>query len=159
MGMQKQLGASLMEVMVSLFVMAIGLLGILGLQFKSIQYNQSASSYSQAIYLANDLVERIRANPNPGANYAQAIPTSVPSTNCASVPCGSDALALYDLYHWSEAVKRSLPAGATASVEKLDIKAPYTIVIKFDDGRADKVSSVNDSGEYQKKEYRIVARN
>ncbi|HEY6530494.1 MAG TPA: prepilin-type N-terminal cleavage/methylation domain-containing protein [Cellvibrionaceae bacterium] len=55
-----QNGSSLLETMVSLFVLAIGLLGTLAMQTKSIQHNQNSYSYSQAIILATDLNERLK---------------------------------------------------------------------------------------------------
>lgn len=55
-----QNGSSLVETMVSLFVLAIGLLGTLAMQTKSIQHNQNSYSFSQALVLANDLSERLR---------------------------------------------------------------------------------------------------
>ncbi|RZA01324.1 MAG: type IV pilus modification protein PilV [Moraxellaceae bacterium] len=61
----KQNGSSLIETMVSLFVLAIGLLGTLAMQTKSIQHNQNSYSYSQAIVLATDLNERLKTASNP----------------------------------------------------------------------------------------------
>lgn len=59
-----QNGSSLVETMVSLFVLAIGLLGTLAMQTKSIQHNQNSYAYSQAIVLANDLSERLKTSSN-----------------------------------------------------------------------------------------------
>ena len=56
-----QRGSSLLEVMIALFVLAIGLLGTLAMQATSVKYNQNSYAFSQAINLANDVVERIRA--------------------------------------------------------------------------------------------------
>lgn len=50
----------------SLFVLAIGLLGTLAMQTKSIQHNQNSYSFSQALVLANDLSERLRTAENSG---------------------------------------------------------------------------------------------
>lgn len=76
-----QNGSSLLETMVSLFVLAIGLLGTLAMQTKSIQHNQNSYSYSQAIILATDLNERLKtASDAAGAetqwkkNVAQFLP-------------------------------------------------------------------------------------
>ena len=60
-----QHGSSLLETMVSLFVLAIGLLGTLAMQTKSIQHNQNSYSYSQTIVLATDLSERLKTAANP----------------------------------------------------------------------------------------------
>lgn len=59
-----QTGSSLVETMVSLFVLAIGLLGTLAMQTKSVQHNQNSYSFSQALVLASDLSERLRTAEN-----------------------------------------------------------------------------------------------
>lgn len=60
-----QSGATLIETLVSLFVLGVGLFGVLTLQLKSIQQGQNSFVYSQAIVLANDLSERIKSSTNP----------------------------------------------------------------------------------------------
>ena len=66
-------GFSLLELLVAVLVVAVGALGVAGLQLASIQNNRGAMQYSVTTALATDLVERMRAN--PGADYA---PTSAP---------------------------------------------------------------------------------
>lgn len=58
----KQQGATLMEIMVSIVVMAIGLLGLASLQMNALKYQKTASQRSEAIQAAYDLGERMRAN-------------------------------------------------------------------------------------------------
>lgn len=57
-----QNGASLLEVMIALFVLAVGLLGVFAMQAESMKLNQQAYSSSQAMFLANDAIERMRVN-------------------------------------------------------------------------------------------------
>lgn len=130
----QQAGSSLVEVMVALFVLAIGLLGILAMQSKSMQFNQSAHVYSQAVYLANDMAERIRMN--PAASYIVGEDEEVTaSTNCGSNGCPSVALAQWDKQEWKAAVDRALPDG------KAKITEPSAGVVKievsFDDSRSE----------------------
>lgn len=140
MGIQNQNGSSLVEVMVALFVLAIGLLGVLAMQSKSMQYNQSAHVYSQAVYLANDMAERMRSNVAGIANYASAIPTAEPGTDCNSAPCAAAALAEWDKYNWNANVEKFLPGG-DALIEQLPADPPvpahYRVSVKFDDSRSD----------------------
>ena len=51
--MKKQQGSGLLEVMIGLFVLAIGLLGMSSMQSKALRSNNTAYMYSQAIFLAN----------------------------------------------------------------------------------------------------------
>ena len=57
-------GASLVEVLVALLVVAAGALGLVGLQIVSAQNNRAALQRSLATLLAGDMLERIRANPD-----------------------------------------------------------------------------------------------
>lgn len=61
----KQSGMSLIEVMVAIFILGTGLLGLGGLQARSVMMNQSAYYRSIAADLASDLADRIRANRSP----------------------------------------------------------------------------------------------
>jgi type IV pilus assembly protein PilV len=55
-------GFSLLEVLVALLVLSIGLLGLAGMQMVGLRSNNSASFRGQAVAIANDLAERMRAN-------------------------------------------------------------------------------------------------
>jgi len=140
MGIQNQKGSSLVEVMVALFVLAIGLLGVLAMQSKSMQYNQSAHVYSQAVYLANDMAERMRSNVDGIVNYAGAIPTAGVDKDCDAEPCEAAALAEWDKYMWNVNVEKFLPGG-DALIEQVPAAGPvpahYRVSVKFDDSRSD----------------------
>lgn len=56
-------GFSLLEVLISLLVLSIGLLGLAGMQMLGLLNSGSASFRGQAVAIANDLAERMRANP------------------------------------------------------------------------------------------------
>lgn len=55
-------GYSLIEVMITLFVVAIGLLGLAGLQARALNAEVEAASRGQALMLTNDLADRMAAN-------------------------------------------------------------------------------------------------
>jgi type IV pilus assembly protein PilV len=144
----KQTGSSLVEVMVALFVLAIGLLGILAMQSKSMQYNQSAHVYSQAVYLANDIAERIRLNPT--ASYIVGVDDEVTaSTDCGNNACPSDALAQWDVQEWKAAVDKALPSGK-AGIAAVAGVAAVKIEVSFDDSRSE------GSGTETRKAYALV---
>ncbi|MFP5393688.1 MAG: type IV pilus modification protein PilV, partial [Gammaproteobacteria bacterium] len=60
--MVRQRGFSLIEIMVTLVVMSIGLLGLGGIILTSMKNNQSAEARTQATVLVNDILDRMRAN-------------------------------------------------------------------------------------------------
>ncbi len=135
MGSSKQSGSSLVEVMVALFVLAIGLLGVLAMQSKSMKFNQSANSYSNAVYLANSLAERIAMNPSVLAGYIDAANAS---TNCNDNACSPAQLAEWDQKQWDDSIAALLPAGSGAVTQVTNNGMTYAqITVSFDDSRAD----------------------
>lgn len=147
MGKHTQQGASLVEVMVALFILAIGLLGVLAMQAKSMQYNQSAHTYSQAVYLANDIAERIRtaerirvAAPNspkvPPAGFYTA-PITDPDSSCDASSCAAQDLIAWDKFEWKRNVEAYLPAGKAEIVEIDAQPAQLRVTVSFDDSRVD----------------------
>ena len=58
----KQRGITLIEVLVTLVILSIGLLGSLRMQLLSIRSNTDAGLISQATIMTNDFAERIRVN-------------------------------------------------------------------------------------------------
>lgn len=109
-----QQGLSLLESLIAILVMALGVLGILGLQMRTLVDTQSSVYRTQAIRLIEDLSERIQMNPDglrSIGSYASAWNTNTAST-CTS--CNSDALASRDLYDWKKSVADTLPKGDAA---------------------------------------------
>ena len=59
---QRQKGFSLLEVLITLTISALALLGAADLQLRAMQTGQSSQARTQAVLLASDLVEKIEAN-------------------------------------------------------------------------------------------------
>ena len=137
---QTQRGATLIEVLVTLVVLAIGLLGMAGLQTMSIKSNQSAYYRSQASFLAYDITERMRAN-RTAANageYDVSFPASFSATT-------SDSRAKQDLSEWLDNLADKLPNG-TGKISR-EISPENTLVtleVRWDDSRGAIQASDND---------------
>lgn len=119
-GPRPEAGVSLLEVLITLVILTIGLLGLAGLQTVSLQLNQGALVRSQASNLAYDITERIRANWPAAAAYNIAI-----DEDAAASP---STLAESDLSEWREALAATLPDG-TGSVEIVANRV--TVVIRW----------------------------
>lgn len=65
-------GFSLIEVLVTLLLTSIGVLGMVAMQGRSIQYTQDAVQRNAAVALAGELIDIIRTN--PGELYANTPP-------------------------------------------------------------------------------------
>ena len=60
-GLEKQQGVGLIEVLVTMFILAIGLLGVAALQFTGSFANKDAISRTQSEFVAAQVAERLRA--------------------------------------------------------------------------------------------------
>ncbi|MBS0388889.1 MAG: type IV pilus modification protein PilV [Proteobacteria bacterium] len=122
-------GFTLVEIMVALVVLAVGMLGIAGLYVTTLKSGGGAIYRMQAVNLAGDLADRIRAN--RGANVAYA--GAAADNNCygaASVNCAPAQMAANDLFVWQQQVAAILPGGTTA-VTVAGASAPYTYTIQI----------------------------
>lgn len=82
----RQRGFNLLEVMVAMFVLAFGLLGLAALQVQTLRSNYSAMLRTQATFLAIDVTERIRAaGTHTGNTGTCAAPAGVLVGWCANV--------------------------------------------------------------------------
>ena len=57
-------GATLIEVLIAVLVLAVGILGLMGLQINGKRTTYEALQRSAAVNLAQDMINRMRANPN-----------------------------------------------------------------------------------------------
>jgi type IV pilus assembly protein PilV len=125
--MNKSRGFTLVETMVALVVLAVGMLGIAGLYVTTLKSGGSAIYRMQAVNLAADLADRIRANRDANVAYAGA----AADNNCygaASVNCSPALMAANDLFVWQQQVTAILPSGAS-NVGVAGGSAPYTYTI------------------------------
>ncbi len=130
-------GFTLIEVLVSALIMGIGLLGLVSLQTRALQYNQQAYLYSQAAFLAQDIAERMRANKNVADNYTIDFEDSVSgvtTTTCLNGDCDENTLANWDLKLWKANLATSLPQG-DGSITKIGDQ--YVITTQFDESRGE----------------------
>lgn len=122
-------GFTLLEVLISIVILSIGLLGMAGLVATGIKNNHTASYRSQATVLADDILDRIRANKTAalvGGQYSFTLGTTCnPSLVAANVPA-------FDLNEWICRIESELPGGAAAI--GLGINRDVTITIQWASG-------------------------
>ena len=135
-----QKGVGLIEVLITLLVLSVGLLGMATLQIKAVQQNQSSYLRSQAINLAYDLADRISINGEESASYAQAItagipvnPTACDGADTVSYACAGSDLATSDLSMWLTSLS-VLPSGDGSVAFSADGEQ-VIITVCWDDSR------------------------
>lgn len=128
-------GATLIEVLVAVLILAIGLLGVAALQAAALRNGQSALERTQAVVQSYGMFDAMRANPTAArANkYDKGKTCAVPV-----VPSSGATLADRDWNNWMDGLKNSMggsPCGQVACAGTL-----CTITITWDDSRANEVS-------------------
>ena len=132
-----------MEVLVTVIVLSIGLLGLAGLQMTGMQNNHSAYLRTQAVTLANDIIDRMRSNRNSalGGDYDIDIGTAAdtPVSGCtgtASDDCAASDMATLDLSQWKDKLDELLPSGDGAVARTVSgSETLFTVTIQWDDTR------------------------
>lgn len=127
----RQAGVSLIEVLVALFVLAFGMLGIAGMQTMAMKANQSAFERNAAVISANSIVERIRSNQRweRDDSYNRALPTAA-----CSVPGGEDRVSV-DIRNWLNELSSNLGEGACGGINCAGTPVFCRISVRWDDSR------------------------
>lgn len=107
-------GFSMIEVLVSLIITVVGVLGMVALQSKAIPYTQDSTQRNTAIMLVDDLVEIIRSAP-ADCTTANACLTA-PGSSFPAVPttCIPTPIALADqIGCWTARASAALPGAGS----------------------------------------------
>ena len=126
----KHTGFSLVEVLIALIIMSVGMLGIAGLYVHSMQAGRTSVLRHNAVTLAGDIADRIRANPRAGAAYALA----GANNNCVDggVDCTIGEMAANDIWLWDQQAAAMLPNGQVNVVFNNGVVPPtYQITITW----------------------------
>jgi type IV pilus assembly protein PilV len=150
----KQIGASFIELLVALVILAIGLLGVLSMQATGLTSNQRALFATEVNLLVSDMADRILAHGIAGADAGEYDGLSTDGNVVLT-----DAVANADRLAWSIALNgdvndvnnngSSLPAPIGDVSWDSDTRV-YTISIRWDDARQGVVSGTvaEDCGNY-----------
>lgn len=121
--MMRQQGLSLLEIMISVLVLSIGILGMATLQLQALKSNQSALTRTEATLYAYMINDMMRANRSVALNGQYNV-------ELGEAVSGS-SMAVQDLQHWKRVVA-GLPSGDGA----VSVSAGRaTITIQWDSSR------------------------
>lgn len=147
-GPSRHLGVTLIEVLVAILVMAIGMLGIAGLQARALKYGQSSYERSVAVIQAQSITDSMRANAAQARQNAYNIAKKCDTT------AASASQADRDLAAWIGQLQTSL-SGAAANVcggINCNAAGVCTVSVQWDDTRG----SVEASGSTQIEQFNFV---
>lgn len=116
LGWRRQRGFSLIEVLITILILSVGLLGIAGLQSRLQMSEMEAYQRSQALLLLNDMANRIAANRNAAATYVTGASSPVGvGTTCTT---STSSRKNIDMGEWCNALQgaaESIGSGTSAS--------------------------------------------
>lgn len=124
---RRERGITMVESLVALVILSVGMLGIAGLYVTGIKAGRSALLRTQAVNLASDMADRIRANRRAVTAYDMDEYGGAPTDqDCIGNDCTSAELAEDDLFRWQASIEAALPGRplALADVEVFDAAAP-----------------------------------
>jgi len=121
---RKQLGFTMIEILIALIILSVGVLGLAGLQGASLRSSNSAYMRTVATSQIYDFAERMRSNTkgykltvNGGDNAYNQLSGTPTYNNCnietklPSAGCNTLQLAIRDISVWNAENARVLPAG------------------------------------------------
>ena len=132
-GVKHGRGFSLIEVLIALIILSVGMLGIAGLYVQSMQAGRTSMFRHNAVTIAGDIADRIRANPAAGTAYAA---TTGADNSCVNggINCSPAQMAAHDISLWQEQADDSLPNGKVTVTHDGDLVLPsYEIKVGWDE--------------------------
>ncbi|PAV25161.1 type IV pilus assembly protein PilV [Tamilnaduibacter salinus] len=133
-----QSGITFIEVLVTMVIVGVGLLGVAAMTLDGLNNNRSAYLRTQASLLAYDMADRIRLNSGQASSYAgfttKGAGTSVPSCLSNNSGCSPSKLVAADKAQWASAIQGSggdfifLPAAQGAVTQNGD---EFTVAVNW----------------------------
>ena len=130
---RQQVGFSLVEVLITLVIMSVGMLGIAGLYVQSMQAGRTSMFRHNAVTLAGDVADRIRANPRAAIAYIDPVGAN---NNCVlgGASCTPAQMAANDILLWKTQAADTLPAGDVTVVFDNTVNPPtYQITVSWNE--------------------------
>jgi len=122
----KQRGFTLIESLLTLFILSVGMLGIAGMQLQGLKSGGLAMQQMIVVIKSQEIIERMRSavitntsgnvDVLAAANLALYSSTTAASSGCLVNECSAAAMVADDLFHWQTDLAALLPGTPTTSV-------------------------------------------
>lgn len=137
-------GFTLIEILITVVILSVGLLGVVALQAESLKSGRTAILRNKAVALASDMADRMRSNrvaANAG-NYVAGSADMGANNNCAddliggaTITCTPVQMAQHDIWLWKRTLtdaRLGLPGDATATITTDGAPVPtFTITVNW----------------------------
>lgn len=133
-----QRGVSLIESLVALVVLALGVLGLAGIQTRTLVETRTTNARAIATSMAEDMLERMQANAGARTIPPIASPYVVDfgappaaAVDCLSAGCNPTEMAAFDLNQWKTTLGNLLPAGDATVFRSQTDSSQFGILISW----------------------------
>lgn len=151
---QHSRGTTLIEVLVTILIIAIGLLGMAGMQARSHTFEFESYQRAQALILLQDMVDRMNGNAANVTEYKDK--TAGTGVSDAADCAGLGSRALSDVCEWSKALKGGSELSGTQKsgammdgygcVTQIGTSSSYLVSVVWQ-GMSDTVPAVSPCGQ------------
>ena len=119
----------MIETLVALFILAIGLLGVIAMQVNSVKSNQRAMYSGEVTLLASDMIDRIYAHDDVDIATDNTLFAGLKTSDgtCSTAGCDTEMQAAFDA--WTAELKSRLPLGRGKVTAANSI---YTLTVMWD---------------------------
>ena len=139
-----QRGVSMIEALVALLVLALGVMGLAGIQTRTLVDARSSNERAVAVRMSEDLIERMKANsavtlaepplsPNP---YVVDWGSPGTATDCLTAACTGAQLAAFDLAQWKTSLSQLLPGGDARIFVSTTDTTQYGVMVGWNETQA-----------------------
>lgn len=135
---QHQRGVGMLEILISILVLAIGLLGLAALQSVGLKYNYQSLQRTQAVMLTYDLTDKMRSNADGTYLINFGVDPGTPAAGtCQLVDCDKVQMANYDMAMWKQSIKEQLGDNADGQITFDNVTRLYTITVRWKENEVD----------------------
>jgi len=122
-------GFSMIEVLVTILVFAIGLLGVVSLQTTGMRLVHDSDMNSKAMMLASSMADKMRSN-QAADTYIGIDATAANARDCETTtdPNQACSVAQEDVFEWNDQIAGFLPSGSGQVTQN---GATYTISVSW----------------------------
>ncbi|MES2663612.1 MAG: type IV pilus modification protein PilV [Pseudomonadota bacterium] len=138
---KKLFGSTLIEVLISALIVALGLASFLKIQNQSMKNQLESQQRADVIEATNQLVQKISNNPDKtGVQYiSKGFIENINSTfDCITNTCSTTQTAIYDLREWGNQLATTLPKQSFYSIQQTE---PFVFSINIAWNRNKSVTS------------------
>lgn len=127
----KQSGSSFIEILISLLMISIGILGLVTTQLNTLTNNREAYFRTQATVLAYDIIDRMRANREQALTNSYSVALGNTNGSVCATACSPTQIATTDITQWKGSISNQLPSGDGSVSAIAGVEDSYSVIVQW----------------------------